>query len=167
MERSFSSCTVWFLLGLSLLAVSPSWAGDLYPPLVHLRASPSPAMGFQPVRAVLLWDMCGRWTPENDVNVQVDGTTITLTHEVVPEVCIGLPPPPMDVAFDIGAFPPGNYTLVYAPTSSWGAVYAPQTTSLVVLSPSVAVPGSSITALGFLFAAVLIFALRVGMRRMH
>ncbi len=104
---------------------------------------------------------CGGWGDEQ--HVQIDGTVVTFTHQVNDMCGVGLPP--MEFAFELGAFPPGHYTLVYAPTDSSGEVVSSQTIGFVVLPSSRAVPASSITTLAVLAAFILMLALRA--RRWH
>ena len=159
MGVKLSSGGIGWLLGLLLFFVCPvARAGDLSPPLTNLRVLPSPVMAFEPVYAVLGFDGCGGWEPAYEVEVHVDGSIITFTHGV--HTFCGVSLPPRGVMFRIGAFPAGQYTLVYAPTGPGGVIYPPQTVSLAVLSAPVAVPNSSITALVTLFALILLGALR-------
>lgn len=132
-------------------------AGERASPFTLLGVSPSPAMAFEPVQAVFMFNGCGGWGVDH--TIRTDGNTITLAHQAHDFCGVGLPP--RQVRFELGALPAGSYTLVYEP----GGAFAPQSINFLVQSPPVTVPASSITTLGVLIALVLMLALRTGLQR--
>ena len=124
-------------LSIGLLTASASWAQSDAPPFWNPRVLPIPAIAGQPVVVRLSGGGCTVWLPDTQT-VTVQGNVVTLSH-VVDWLC-SVPPPGGDYDFALGVFPPGNYTLVYAPISFSGAAYSTQTTPFVVVAGPVGVP---------------------------
>lgn len=149
-------------------AAAAAHGRDFCGPLGNLRVLPNPARAGEPVVARLFSSGCASFDPETFV-VTVQDNVVTLTH-VVDEIC-GVPPPGFDVDFALGSFLPGDYTLIYAPTSPIiGFTYVPQSAGFVVASPAriATVPIASppiIVLLGF--GTLLIGILRMARRAQH
>lgn len=96
----------------------------------NLRVVPNPAIAGQPVNARLLLSCDeGQFRP---ATVAVNGTAVTLTQVQGPSCNIGVPPPPADVEFPLGAFPQGTYTLTYLYRASSGNVLYAESTQFGV-----------------------------------
>lgn len=145
------------LLLFGLAFCHAGWAQAILPPFTNLRVVPNPAPAGQPIVARLFSSGCATIPTTNTITIQ--DHVVTLTHETE-EIC-GVPLPGADWDFPVGAFAPGQYTLVYAPTSGFsGNTYVTQSVQFVVVGRGI--PASSIAALTILALALLGFgALRM------
>ncbi len=149
------------VLVLGLVCCFDIGAQAIAAPFANLRVVPNPAAAGQPIAARLFGSGCATIPLAESITRQ--GDVVTLTHEV-DEIC-GVPPPGGDRDFPIGAFPPGQYTLVYAPTSGFGLTYLAESVQFTV-HPS-AIPALSMSALTMLCLALLglgIWRLRATLR---
>ncbi|MGQ0799836.1 MAG: hypothetical protein ACT4NL_06960 [Pseudomarimonas sp.] len=122
----------------------------------NLRVVPNPAIAGQSVVARLTLSFCQR--PIQPATVAVTGNNVTLTL-VAPEPCvIGVPPPPMDVNFALGALPAGSYTLTYLSRSPSGALLYSESTQFGVV-PVIGIPLASTQVLILLAALLGAFAM--------
>jgi hypothetical protein len=113
-------------LALYLVATTVSAQLQIGSPVSSVSIEPATPAAGQLVRIVLQFESCAFPTPGTN-SVTVSGSTITFSQLVVPPIC-GVPPPQPPVSFDLGAFQPGSYTLVYAPsTGSQGFAWVPST----------------------------------------
>lgn len=127
------------ILSVGVLFAAPCFAQTM-PPLTNLRVTPNPAQAGQPVSAILR-AFCFASVPGSE-RVTRQGSLVTLTNNV-DQLC-GVPLPIGHLAFPLGSFAPGKYTLVYAPTSSFdGVTYVTQSTQFVVLPNASAVPATT------------------------
>lgn len=132
------------VLLLGLLCCHDSAAQAVAAPFTNLRVVPNPASAGQPIAARLFGSGCATIPVAQAISVQ--GNVVTLTHEV-DEIC-GVPPPGGDWDFPIGAFPPGQYTLVYAPTSGFGGLtYLTETVQFAVLPAGIPAAASAALAI--------------------
>lgn len=119
-------------------------------PLADLRVVPNPVAAGEPAFGYLTSNGCS--TVRLDEMVTVDGNTVTLTH-IVERACF-LPTPSYDVRYDLGHMAPGEYTLVYAPTSMIpGNEYETQMAHFSVVAQSIPVVS---LALGLTLAVAVI-----------
>jgi hypothetical protein len=102
-------------IALSLAVTAASAQQQIGSPAYSASIEPAAPAAGQLVRLVLVFDNCATPVPGTN-SIVVTGTTIRFSHLVPIPIC-GTPPPPQPVAFDIGTFQPGSYTLVYAPTT--------------------------------------------------
>jgi hypothetical protein len=143
------------LVCIGLLLAFPCWPQAGMPPLSNPRIIPNPARAGEPVVVRFNVAGCSGWLPGEE-QVTVQGNVITLTHQV--DWICGVPPPDYEYDFTLGAYQPGTYTVVYAPTSSTGEPYLPQSVQFGVFA--VSIPSSSWWAASFLGLALLLLGSR-------
>lgn len=138
------------VLLLGLLCCHDSGAQAIAAPFTNLRVVPNPASAGQPIAARLFGSGCATFPVSESITIE--GNVVTLTHET-DEIC-GVPLPGGDWDFPIGTFPPGHYTLIYAPTSGFGGnTYVTQSVQFDVLPTGI--PASSLAGLAMLILALL------------
>jgi hypothetical protein len=145
------------LLIVALMAGSGATLAQSEVPITAVQVQPSPAQAGEPV-SVLFRPTAGAFG--TSMVITRTGSVITLTHRI-DFLAIGTPPPPADFVVAIGAFGPGRYTMVYAPTAPGGAAYPTQTLPFTV--DANAVPAGDVPLWVLLASAALslgVFALR-------
>jgi len=153
---------VLLAVALYLAVTAASAQQQIGSPVSSARIEPATPAAGQHVRLVLQFSGCAVPTPGTNT-VVVTGGTITFSQLVVPPIC-GVPPPTPPVTFDVGIFQPGNYTLVYAPsTGQQGFAWTPITLGFTVGVASI--PAYTPLGLGVLALALFGLALRARARR--
>ncbi len=130
--------------------------------LEHIFSAPQvrPSTGNQSVFVLeMAWTGCGGWD-QDTLAVSVSGNVVTVTQTITNGggTCIGA----TGVAFPIGSFAPGNYTLTYqaAHFAPGVGTYPPLTTQFSVGTGSIArVPALSPIGVVALAAGLLVAAL--------
>jgi hypothetical protein len=149
-------------IALYVAATAVSAQQQIGSPVSSATIEPAAPAAGQHVRLVLQFADCAVPTPGTN-SIVVTGNTITFSQLVVPPLC-GVPPPQPPVAFDIGVFQPGSYTLVYAPTTgSQTFAWTPLQRGFTVGPASV--PAYTPIGLGALALAALLLALHARARR--
>ena len=138
-----------------LLLAFPCWPQPVMPPLTNPRIIPNPARAGEPIFVRFDVNGCSGWLPGEE-QVTVLGNVVTLTHQV--DWLCGVPPPNYEADFALGTFQPGTYTLVYAPTWSFGDPYLTQSIQFGVFA--IPIPASSWWAAVVLGLALLLFGSR-------
>ena len=102
------------VLSIVLMLVSSVLPAQTEPgPAVSLRIVPTSPKAGELVTLVIEYGGCAFPTAGTET-VTVSGTVVTFSQLVPFPVC-GVPPPGPQIGYPLGAFPAGNYTLVYAP----------------------------------------------------
>lgn len=146
------------IIAVVLMTLPLSARSQAVAPITATRIEPNPASAGAQVRAVFMPTPAAFGTA---MTITRSGNTLTLTQEI-DFLIIGTPPPPMPFEVTLGAFAPGRYTVIYAPTSG-GVPYAAQTLGFTVV-PN-AVPTTNPTALALFVVALLGFGALIQRKR--
>jgi hypothetical protein len=141
---------------VGLLLVSASAAAGVSLNCSPLTLAPNPAIAGEPVIATL---SCQCLTPpQGPVNVDRSANTVTISYEAGAGCIVPIPPPPVPVDFDIGAFPPGEFSIIVAPVAASNGAALPAQEALLGVRPA-AIPAASGPLLGACLMAILLLGL--------
>lgn len=112
-----------------------------------LIVEPNPALAGMAVTASTT---CTCFFPTESPVISRSGDEVVISYEAS-SIC-GVPPPPAPIHFNLGAFSPGEYTIVHAPVAEWGAPFETQEVLLGVQAHSIPSLGGVWTIAAMLLA---------------